>query len=140
MAITNKAIIELYKSEQGLPVDYPLYTWAVWHSMGYRVRKGEKCKHRVTLWKHTERKIEQGGQEKTDVSIKLCRFLKCHKLKGWYNMKTMEYYVIKRTALDGKSWWCVCYKGFNGQLRTESKHKLKRDAIQRKQYLDILKG
>lgn len=65
MATTNKAIIELYKAENGLPLDMPLYTWAVWHNMGYRVRKGEKCKHRVTLWKHTERKIEQDGEEKT---------------------------------------------------------------------------
>ena len=55
-------------------------------------------------------------------------------------MKTMEYYVIKRTALDEKSWWCVCYEGFNGQFRTESKHKLKRDATSRKRYLDMLKG
>ena len=65
MAITNKAIIELYKAEQGLPVDYPLYTWAVWHNMGYQVRKGEKCKHRVQMWRHGEKKIEQNGQEKT---------------------------------------------------------------------------
>lgn len=65
MAITNKAIIELYKAENGLPVDYPLYTWAVWHNMGYQVRKGEKCKHRIALWKHTEKKIEQEGQERT---------------------------------------------------------------------------
>lgn len=65
MATTNKAIIELYKAEKGLPLDMPLYTWAVWHNMGYRVRKGEKCKHRVTLWKHTEKKIEQDGGEKT---------------------------------------------------------------------------
>lgn len=64
MAITNKAIIELYKAENGLPLDMPLYTWAVWHNMGYRVRKGEKCKHRITLWKHTEKKIEQEGQER----------------------------------------------------------------------------
>lgn len=65
MATTNKAIIELYKAEQGLPLDMPLYTWAVWRNMGYRVRKGEKCKHRVQMWKHTERKIEQEGQERT---------------------------------------------------------------------------
>lgn len=65
MALTNKTIIELYKTEQGLPLDMPLYTWAVWHNMGYRVRKGEKCKHHVQLWKHTERKIEQDGQERT---------------------------------------------------------------------------
>lgn len=65
MATTNKAIIELYKAENGLPVDYPLYTWAVWHNMGYRVRKGEKCKHRVQMWRYGERKIEQDGQERT---------------------------------------------------------------------------
>lgn len=64
MAITNKAIIELYKAENGLPLDMPLYTYAVWRNMGYRVRKGEKCKHRITLWKHTERKVKQDGEEK----------------------------------------------------------------------------
>lgn len=61
MAITNKAIIELYKAENGLPVDYPLYTWAVWHNMGYRVRKGEKCKHRVTMWKMGQKKDDEGN-------------------------------------------------------------------------------
>lgn len=65
MAITNKAIIELYKAEQGLPVDYPLYTWAVWHNMGYRVRKGEKCHHRVALYKHTTKTIKQDEKERT---------------------------------------------------------------------------
>lgn len=65
MAITNKAIIELYKAENGLPVDYPLFTYAAWLKQGYRVKKGEKCRHRVTLWKHTEKKIEQEGQKRT---------------------------------------------------------------------------
>ena len=63
MAITNKAIIELYKAENGLPLDMPLYTWAVWHNMGYRVRKGEKCRHRVPLYKHTTKTIERDVQE-----------------------------------------------------------------------------
>lgn len=65
MAITNKAIIELYKAENGLPVDYPLYTWAVWHNMGYRVRKGEKCKHRVTMWKMGQKKDDEGNMVNT---------------------------------------------------------------------------
>ena len=65
MAITNRAIIDAYKASHGLSLDAPLYTWAVWHNMGYRVRKGEKCRHRVQMWKHTERKIEQDGKEKT---------------------------------------------------------------------------
>lgn len=61
MAITNKAIIELYKSEKGLPINYPLYTWAVWHNMGYQVKKGEKCKHRVQLWKMGQKKDDEGN-------------------------------------------------------------------------------
>ena len=61
MATTNKAIIELYKAENGLPLDMPLYTWAVWHNMGYRVRKGEKCKHRVTMWKMSTKKDDEGN-------------------------------------------------------------------------------
>lgn len=65
MATTNKDIIAAYKAANNIPLTAPLYTWAVWHNMGYRVRKGEKCKHRVTMWKHTERKIEQDGEEKT---------------------------------------------------------------------------
>lgn len=65
MAITNKAIIELYKTENGLPVNYPLFTYAAWLNQGYRVRKGEKCKHRVQLWKYAQRTVEQDGQEQT---------------------------------------------------------------------------
>lgn len=61
MATTNKAIIELYKAEKGLPLDMPLYTWAVWHNMGYRVRKDEKCKHRVTMWRMGQKKDDEGN-------------------------------------------------------------------------------
>lgn len=65
MATTNKAIIEAYKAAHRLPIDTPLYTWAVWHNMGYQVKKGEKCRHRVALYKHTEKTIKQDGQERT---------------------------------------------------------------------------
>lgn len=65
MAITNKAIIELYKTEQGLPLDMPLYTWAAWHNMGYKVRKGEKCRHRVTMWKMDTKKDDEGNMMNT---------------------------------------------------------------------------
>lgn len=65
MATTNKVIIELYKAENGLPLDMPLYTWAAWHNMGYRVRKGEKCKHRVTMWKMGQKKDDEGKMVNT---------------------------------------------------------------------------
>ena len=63
MAITNKAIIERYKAENGLPVNYPLFTYAAWLKQGYQVKKGEKCRHRVQLWKYGEKKTEQEGQK-----------------------------------------------------------------------------
>ena len=83
MATTNKAIIDAYKTANGLSLDTPLYTWAVWHNMGYRVRKGEKCKHRVQMWKHTERKIKQDGEEKT---IGRC----FHKVANLFEMSQVE--------------------------------------------------
>lgn len=49
MATTNKAIIEAYKAENGLPVNYPLFTYGVWLKQGYRVRKGEKCKQSLGI-------------------------------------------------------------------------------------------
>ena len=65
MATTNKAIIEAYKAANNIPLTTPLYTWAVWHNMGYQVKKGEKCKHRVQMWRYGEKKIETDGEEKT---------------------------------------------------------------------------
>lgn len=65
MATTNKAIIELYKAENGLPVNYPLFTYAAWLKQGYRVKKGAQCMHRVTMWQHTTKTVEQDGQERT---------------------------------------------------------------------------
>ena len=62
MATTNKSIIEQYKAENGLPINYPLFTYAAWLNQGYRVRKGEKCKHRVQLWKYEQKSTEQDGQ------------------------------------------------------------------------------
>ena len=65
MATTNKDIIAAYKAAHNIPLTTPLHTWGVWHNMGYQVKKGEKCRHRVALYKHTEKTIEQDGQERT---------------------------------------------------------------------------
>ena len=83
MANTNKAIIDAYKTANGLSLDTPLYTYVVWRNMGYRVRKGEKCKHRVTMWKHTERKVKQDGEEKT---VGRC----FHKVVNLFEMSQVE--------------------------------------------------
>ena len=53
MATTNTQIIEAYKAAHNIPLSEPLYTYAVWRSMGYQVKKGEASRHRVQLWKYT---------------------------------------------------------------------------------------
>lgn len=65
MALTNRAIIEAYKTAHNIPLEAPLYTYAAWKAHGYQVKKGEKCKHRVQMWKHITKTTEQDGQEKT---------------------------------------------------------------------------
>ena len=65
MASTNKDIIATYKIMNNIPIDKPLYTFAVWRSKGRMVKKGEKCKHRVTMWKHSDNTIkDKDGNEK----------------------------------------------------------------------------
>lgn len=65
MATTNKDIIAAYKIEHGLPVDYSLFTYASWLKQGYRVKKGEKCYHRVQMWRIEQKKNEQGEMVNT---------------------------------------------------------------------------
>ena len=65
MATTNKDIIAAYKTANNVPLTTPLYTWEVWHNMGYRVRKGEKCKHRVTMWRMGQKKDDEGNMVNT---------------------------------------------------------------------------
>lgn len=82
MAITNKAIVELYKAENGLPINYPLFTYAAWMAQGYRVRKGEKCKHRVTMWHMGTKKDDEGNMVNTG---------KCfHKTMSLFEMSQVE--------------------------------------------------
>lgn len=64
MATTNKSIVEAYKAAHGISIDTPLYTYGVWYNKGYRVKKGERCKHRVQMWRYGEKNIEQNGQER----------------------------------------------------------------------------
>ena len=56
MAVTNAEIIQNYKMMKNIPMDAPLYTYAVWLKKGYRVKRGEGCHHRVEMWKYTKGK------------------------------------------------------------------------------------
>ena len=65
MAITNKSIVEAYKIAHNIPLTTPLYTWASWKAQGYQVKKGERCKHRVTMWKMGQKKDDEGNMVNT---------------------------------------------------------------------------
>lgn len=62
MATTNTQIIETYKAAHNIPLSTPLYTYAVWRSMGYQVKKGEASRHRVQMWRY----IEKQGKADTE--------------------------------------------------------------------------
>lgn len=60
MAITNKAIIKLYKAENGIPESTPLFTFAAWKKQGYAVKAGEHARHKVSAWKYVQKAQEDG--------------------------------------------------------------------------------
>lgn len=54
--MTNKQIIDAYKRENKIPLDAPLYTYGAWRNQGFQVKQGEKCKHRVKMFKYVPSK------------------------------------------------------------------------------------
>lgn len=52
--MTNNQIIALYCAAHGITEE--LHTFQRWQALGYTVKKGEKARHRITIWKHGERK------------------------------------------------------------------------------------
>lgn len=89
MAITNEQLLAQYKAENNIPLDLPLYTAGVWFNMGYKIKRGEKCKHRVALWGKGKPKTDDEG----------------NKIEGRVFMKTSCLFEIgqveKRTAKQG---------------------------------------
>ena len=42
--------------------------------------------------------------------------------------KMVRLFILRRTTLDGKIWWCLCYRGIRGELRTHAKYRTKKQA------------
>ena len=51
--MTNNQIIALYCAAHGITEE--LHTFQRWQQLGYSVKKGEKARHRITIWKGRER-------------------------------------------------------------------------------------
>ena len=61
MAITNKEIISLEMATRG--IDEEVHTFAMWKSLGYQVKKGEKALFQTMLWKMKKGKKQDNNNE-----------------------------------------------------------------------------
>ena len=66
--MTNTAIILGYMQLNNLDTNkIVLHTYAQWKKLGYQVKKGEKSKHRISVWKRSIKKVENEDGEKEEV-------------------------------------------------------------------------
>ena len=61
MAITNKEIISLEMATRGIEED--VHTFAMWKSLGYQVKRGEKALFQTMLWKMKKGKKQDDNNE-----------------------------------------------------------------------------
>ena len=61
MAITNKEIISLEIATRG--IEEEVHTFAMWKSLGYQVKKGEKALFQTMLWKMKKGKKQDNNNE-----------------------------------------------------------------------------
>lgn len=79
--VKNTELIAVYKLENNIPLETELLTYGAWKSKGYQVKRGERCNHRVIMWKHNEKKIIKDGEEIT---------------RGYCFQKTMNLFTIEQ--------------------------------------------
>ena len=59
--MTNTAIILGYMQLNNLdPNKIVLHTYAQWKKLGYQVKKGEKSEHKISVWKRSTKKVDNG--------------------------------------------------------------------------------
>ena len=61
MAITNKEIISLEMATRG--IEEEVHTFAMWKSLGYQVKRGEKALFQTMLWKMKKGKKQDNNDE-----------------------------------------------------------------------------
>lgn len=62
--MTNKEIIEKYKTENNIPLNKPLLSFLEWNKKGYKVKAGEKAHIKIMLWKKIKKKQQQKTEKK----------------------------------------------------------------------------
>ena len=61
--MTNNEIMNAYKVAHKIDFDTPLLTAGTWYNKGYKIKKGEKCRHRVSLWGKGKTKTDAEGNK-----------------------------------------------------------------------------
>lgn len=73
----NREIISRYIAMNELEPSIELHTFAEWKRLGYKVKKGEKSKHKISIWKRTTKKVENEKGEEVETQnyfLKLSAF------------------------------------------------------------------
>ena len=82
--MTNTAIILSYMQSNNLdPNKIVLHTYATWKKLGYQVKKGEKSKNKIPVWKPSTKKVEVENEDGT----------KEEKKNGRYFIKTSAFFT-----------------------------------------------
>lgn len=80
----NKEIISRYIAMNELEPSIELHTFAEWKRLGYKVKKGEKSKHKISIWKRTTKKVENEKGEEVETQnyfLKLSAFFTIEQVK-----------------------------------------------------------
>ena len=70
--MTNTQLIMCAQLNAG--IEEECHTYARWKNMGYQVRRGEKAAFSTTIWKRTQRKNAESGDEETRMFMKQAHF------------------------------------------------------------------
>lgn len=66
--MTNTEIILGYMQLHNMdPEKTILHTYAQWKKLGYQIKKGEKSKHKISVWKRSIKKVKKDDGEKEEV-------------------------------------------------------------------------
>lgn len=92
--ITNAAIDSgIFTAEQAEAIlstgrRLPLHTFNEWKSLGYIVKKGEKAKLKIEIWKKSNKKITAENENGDEVEADTGRFYK--KLSHFFTLDQVE--------------------------------------------------
>ena len=69
---------EFFTTDDGKQLELPeaIHTYQGWKDLGYQVQKGEKAIAKFMIWKHTTKKNEETGEEKSNMFMKKASFFK----------------------------------------------------------------